>query len=170
MILGVSSVWGKFKGLDDLIALSREPDFLVVLVGLTSEQINTFQGGKYKECNLVPVSRTQNQQELAMVYSMVDVFVNPTYADMFPTVNLEALACGTPVITYKTGGSPESIDNRTGVVVEQGDVAALAETIRKMKIHPLSPDDCRKRAERYFDKDKCFEKYIELYDRLLGVK
>ena len=170
MILGVSSVWGKFKGLDDLIALSREPDFLVVLVGLTSEQINTFQGEKYKECNLVPVSRTQNQQELAMVYSMVDVFVNPTYADMFPTVNIEALACGTPVITYKTGGSPESIDNRTGVVVEQGDVAALAETIRKMKIHPLSPDDCRKRAERYFDKDKCFEKYIELYDRLLGVK
>ena len=170
VILGVSSVWGKFKGLDDLIALSREPDFLVVLVGLTSEQINTFQGGKYKECNLVPVSRTQNQQELAMVYSMVDVFVNPTYADMFPTVNLEALACGTPVITYKTGGSPEAIDERTGVEVEQGNLEALAEAIRKMKASPLSSDDCRKRAERYFDKDKCFEKYIELYDRLLGVK
>jgi len=153
--------------LDDLIALSREPDFLVVLVGLTSEQINTFQGEKYKECNLVPVSRTQNQQELAMVYSMVDVFVNPTYADMFPTVNLEALACGTPVVTYKTGGSPEAIDERTGIVVGQGDVEALAEAIRKMKVSPLSSDDCRKRAEQYFDKDKCFEEYINLYQSLI---
>ena len=95
------------------------------------------------------------------------MFLNPTYSDNFPTTNIEALACGTPVITYRTGGSPEAIDERTGVVVEQGDVDGLAEAIRMMKEKPLSSTDCRKRAEECFDKDMCFEKYVELYEKLI---
>ena len=94
----------------------------------------------------MPICRTQNQLELAMIYSMADVFVNPTYADMFPTVNLEALACGTPVITYKTGGSPEAVGGKTsnksgktvemyetGAVVENGNLEALVATIREFR-------------------------------------
>lgn len=107
-------MWSKDKGLDDFIALSRMDDFVVVLVGLRAEQADELRSEKYKNCNLIPVCLTQNQQELVMMYSMADVFVNPTYADMFPTVNLEALACGTPVITYRTGGSPEAVDEKTG--------------------------------------------------------
>lgn len=168
LILGVASVWSKDKGLDDFIALSRMDDFVVVLVGLRAEQADELRSEKYKNCNLIPVCRTQNQQELVMMYSMADVFVNPTYADMFPTVNLEALACGTPVITYRTGGSPEAVDEKTGVVIEQGDLDGLANAIRKMKENPLSASDCRKRAEMYFDKDKCFEEYIKLYESLLN--
>ena len=125
------------------------------------------KGEEYRDCNIIGISRTQNQQELAMIYSMADVFVNPTHADMFPTVNLEALACGTPVITYRTGGSPEAVDKKTGIVVEQGDVNGLVEAIYRMKKEPLSSADCRKRAEDYFEKDKCFEKYIELYNSLI---
>lgn len=102
-----------------------------------------------------------------MMYSMADVFVNPTHADMFPTVNLEALACGTPVITYRTGGSPEAVDEKTGVVVEHGDVDGLAEAIRRLKEWPLASDDCRARAVECFDKDRCFEKYVDLYNGLL---
>ena len=105
-----------------------------------------------------------------MLYSLADVYVNPTYADMFPTVNLEALACGPPVITYLTGGSPEAVDEKTGFVVEQGNVGALAEAIRTIKESPLSSADCRKRAEELFDKDKCFEKYVELYEELVNGK
>lgn len=96
-----------------------------------------------------------------------DVIINPTYADTFPTVNLEALACGTPVITYRTGGSPEAVDDKTGFVVEQGDIDALADAVRKLKEHLLSSEACRKRAEEHFNKDKCFERYIELYESLL---
>lgn len=70
---------------------------------------------------------------MVRLYSESDVQVNPTYADTFPTVNIEALAAGTPVITYRTGGSPEAIDERTWAVVEQGNVEALADAIRKMK-------------------------------------
>ena len=169
IILGVAAVWDSRKGLDDFYDLSKRlsaDEYSIVIVGRLTEKARVVIDG----CQIVFVDRTQNQQELAMVYSMADVFVNPTYADMFPTVNLEALACGTPVITYRTGGSPEAIDEGTGIVVEQGNVEALADAIRKMKVSPLSSDDCRMRAEHNFDKDKCFEKYMGLYDRLLGLK
>lgn len=169
-ILGVSNIWSNDKGLADLISLSRNPDNVVVLVGMSQAQVKEYSSERYKNCNLIPIQRTHNQYELAMLYSMSDVYVNPTYADMFPTVNLEALACGTPVITYRTGGSPEAVDEKTGIVVEQGNVDALADAIRLMKEHPFSSEDCRKRAEELFDKNKCFEKYIELYEDLLNCK
>ncbi len=151
-----------------MIALSHDPRFVVILVGLQQNQVKALLGEDYKQCNLVPICRTQNQQELAMIYSLADVFVNPTYADMFPTVNLEALACGIPIVTYKTGGSPEAVDEKTGMVIEQGNVDALANAILKMKTQPLSSDDCRSRALNFFDKDKCYNKYIELYESLLN--
>lgn len=131
------------------------------MVGLSKEQLKILPKG------IIGIERTHNVEELVDLYSSSNVLVNTTYADNFPTVNLEALACGTPVITYRTGGSPEAVDEKTGFVVEQGDVNALAEAIRKMKEHPLSSEACRKRAEEHFDKDKCFEKYIELYESLL---
>ena len=164
----MSNIWSNDKGLADFITLSKNPYNVVVLVGMNEAQVKEYSSSTYKDCNLIPIQRTHNQYELAMLYSLADVYVNPTYADMFPTVNLEALACGTPIITYRTGGSPEAVDDKTGIVVEQGDVDALADAIRKMMAHPLSPVDCRKRAEQHFDKDKCFEKYIELYERLMN--
>lgn len=167
LILGVSSIWNNDKGLDDFIALSRNDDFVVMLVGLSQEQVKLLKSEKYSGCNLVPISRTQNQQELAKIYSMADVFVNLTYADMFPTVNLEALACGTPVVTYRTGGSPEAVDEKTGVEVNQGDVEGVAEAVRKIKKHPLLAENCRKRVEENFDKGRCFEEYLKLYSRIL---
>lgn len=56
------------------------------------------------------LSRTDSQKTLAQYYSMADYFINPTYEDNFPTVNLEARACGTPVITYDTGGCTETLE------------------------------------------------------------
>lgn len=164
----MSNIWSNDKGLADLIILSKNPDNVVVLVGMSEAQVKEYSSERYRDCNLIPIQRTNNQYELAMLYSLADVYVNPTYADMFPTVNLEALAFGTPVITYRTGGSPEAVDENTGVVIEQGDNDALAAAIRKMKANPLSSESCRKRAEECFDKDKCFEKYIVLYNRILN--
>ena len=166
-ILGVSSVWHQSKGLYDFYKLRESLDveqFDITLVGLKPEQIQQLPEG------IKGIERTNSVQELAALYSQAHVLVNPTYADSFPTVNLEALACGTPVITYRTGGSPEAVDSKTGVVIEQGDVTALANAIMQMREKPLSSVDCRKHAEEHFDKDKCFEKYVELYRELLGKR
>ena len=165
-VLAVSNVWNKDKGLFDIYQLRKDlsSEYNITIVGLSDAQIKELPDG------IVGIQRTQNVQELVELYSSADVLINPTYADTFPTVNLEALACGTPVITYNTGGSPEAVDDKTGVVVSQGDVLALKESIEKMRLHPLSSDLCRKRAEQYFDKNKCFNKYIQLYESLLDAK
>lgn len=162
-ILGVAAVWDKRKGIDDFFKLRQllSDDYEITLVGLNKKQLHSLPKG------IKGLTRTANIEDLAQLYSDSDVFVNPTYSDNFPTTNIEALACGTPVITYNTGGSPEAIDVKTGVVVPQGDIIALKEAIEMMRLHPLSSDDCRKRAEENFDKNKCFNKYIELYQSLL---
>lgn len=163
-VLAVSNIWNEEKGFDDIVILRSLLDESVgiTVIGLTPEQIKKLPRG------IKGMQRTSSVQELVEAYSAADVLVNPTYADTFPTVNLEALACGTPVITYNTGGSPEAIDEQTGIVVEQGDVKALADAVLRMRENPLSSHACRARAEEHFDKDKCFKKYIELYETLLN--
>lgn len=163
VIIGVASPWNTRKGFDDFCKLRSmlSDDFAIIMVGLKQEQIKNLPKG------IIGITRTESQQELAEYYSMADCFVNLTYLDTFPTTNLEALACGTPVITYNTGGSPEAIDERTGLVVDQGDINGIVDAIRQLRQHPLSSKDCRDRAERFFDKDKCFQEYIDLYDSLL---
>ena len=163
VILGVASPWNTRKGLDDFYQLRTmlPYEFAIVMVGLTPRQITKLPIG------IIGISRTESQQELAEYCSMADVFVNLTYLDTFPTVNLEALACGTPVITYRTGGSPEAVDESTGIVVDQGNLEELVKSIKYLREHPLSSQACRERAERLFDKDKCFEEYIRLYESLI---
>ena len=162
-IIGVASSWNKDKGLYDFYNLRETLPALydITLVGLTKKQIEDLPDG------INGISRTDSVEQLAQLYSEANVMVNPTYADSFPTVNMEALACGTPVITYRTGGSPEIVDEKTGVVVEQADVEGLANAIVEMKRHPLSSIDCRDRAECLYDKDKRFADYISLYESLI---
>ena len=164
IVLGVALPWSARKGLKDFVRLSENESLQIVLVGVSPKQ------KKELPRNIIAVEKTSSASELAEYYSMADVFVNATYSDNYPTTNLEAMACGTPVITYRTGGSPEAVDEKTGIVVDQGNVTALANAIIYLREHPLSSEDCRKRAEEHFDKDKCFEKYIELYNSLLSDK
>ena len=165
IILGVASTWDRRKGLADFMKLH---DLLgkkerIVLVGLNDGQIRNLPE------NVIGIKRTENVKELASLYSIADVFVNPTYVDNFPTTNIEALACGTPVVTYKTGGSPEAVDEATGRVVDKGDVLALHKAISGI-LHTGKGQYsslCRQRAEMKFNKDERFQDYIELYNSLL---
>lgn len=162
-VLAVSSVWTKEKGFQDIIQLRKllPSDIKIKIVGVTAKQLKELPD------DIIGIQRTQNVSELVELYNEAHVLINTTYADTFPTINLEALACGTPVITYNTGGSPEAIDEQTGIVVPQGDVAALAKAIVYLKENPLSSEACRKRAELLFDKDKCFQQYVDLYEELM---
>lgn len=162
IILGVANVWTPQKGLEAFIRMSNELDnsFQIVLIGVTRSQQKSF---KKKHPQIVTLTRTANQNELARWYSDAFAYVNPTLEDTFPTTNLEALACGTPVITYRTGGSPESIDDTCGIIVEKNDVEGLITAINGLNIHPsFSQEACRKRAEQY-EKNAQFIKYLSLY-------
>lgn len=150
IVLGVASAWSKGKGLYDFIKLSSKLDdnYKIVLVGLTEKQ------KKELPQSIVGITRTNSAPELAEIYTAADVFVNLTYNDNYPTVNLEAQACGTPVITYRTGGSVESVIENC--IVEQGDIDGIIEKIYSGNLGL--------KEGLVFDKNRMIEKYFELYD------
>ena len=113
MILGVASPWTERKGLGDFVRLADELDsdgFAIVMVGLSKAQIKQLPNG------IIGLERTTSQQELAGIYSAADVFFNPTHEDNYPTVNLEAEACGTRVVTYDSGGCRETVHDEDDLI------------------------------------------------------
>lgn len=164
IILGVASLWDKRKGLDDFIVLSKKlnHNYKIVLIGLNKKQ------GKHLPKNILYIERTENVHELAAWYSSAFIFINPTYQDNFPTTNIEALACGTPVITYKTGGSPEAIDKNTGIIVEKGDIEGVKNAIDYINNDKVrySEKMCRERAVQNFNRNDRFRDYYKIYSDL----
>lgn len=165
IILGVASSWTKWKGIEDIYLLNKMIDkdrFVIALVGLNSRQL------KEAPKDIIAIGRTNNIKELAEIYSEAAVFINPTYQDNYPTVNLESIACGTPVITYKTGGSIESVTSSVGCVVEQGDVKGLYDSIIELTEHRnISKEDCRKYALENFDMNIINNKYLDLFKTII---
>ena len=166
ILLGVASIWSKEKGLDDFIEMASllKDDEKIVLVGVKPEE------QKLLPPNILGISRTGNVHELAELYSMADAFINPTWQDNYPTVNLEAISCGTPVVTYRTGGSVEAVTEQTGFIVKQGDYKGLLEAARairrlgKSHYQPL----CREYALAHFNKEDRYADYFRLYDELMA--
>ena len=129
VILGVASVWDKKKGLDTFIEISKQLDneYQIVLIGLNKKQI------KKLPSNIIGITRTEKVEELVKWYSAAEVFFNPTLEDNYPTVNLEAIACGTPVITFNTGGSSECTCADESRIVYSRSVNESIEKIKKEK-------------------------------------
>lgn len=160
LVLGIAFDWGVRKGLDVFEALAGKlgEKYRIVLVG-TDDKLDA----KLPK-EILSIHRTHDQKELAALYSAADVFVNPTREDNFPTVNIESLACGTPVLTFETGGSVEIPDESCGAVVPVDDVEALArEIVRVCETKPYSPEACTARAA-CFERDAQFKRYLRLYE------
>lgn len=162
IILGVSLGWDNKKGLDVFIELANRLDssYRIILVG-TDDLTDTLLPE-----SVISIHRTSNQKELAEIYSEADVFVNPTREDTFPTVNIESIACGTPVITFNSGGSPEILDEVSGFVVETDDIDDMVKKIICVcEKSLLFSDPCLDRAKLY-NKDDRFMEYYELFRRI----
>jgi glycosyltransferase involved in cell wall biosynthesis len=159
MLLGVALTWNKSKGLDVLVDLAQRlgEHYCIVLVGVTNDV------KKFIPNNIVSIERTMEAKRLAEIYTAADIFINPTREETFPFVNLEALACGTPVLTSKTGGSPESIDETCGMVVDFSDLDIVISTIEDMLKMKISEEACRRKAETYNQNNKYME-YMQLYE------
>lgn len=128
VLLGVATVFDDMKGYSDFLKLREMlgDEYRIVLVGLTKEQIKNLPKG------ILGIERTSSIKELAEIYSAADLFLNLSYCENYPTVNIEAMSCGTPVLTYKTGGSPEIVEEYGGIVVEQGDIESVNMTVREV--------------------------------------
>lgn len=154
IILAVSAFWGNNKGINDFFMLRNllpEDKYLLIIVGLNKEQETKIKG------SIISIRRTNDVQELRMLYSIADYFVNPTYEDNYPTVNLEAISCGTPVISYNTGGSSEST-KLFGEVVKRGGVCDIANVIINNKnFHPPK--------EKSLTKGEMLSLYMPIYNQ-----
>ena len=162
IVLAVASFWNCKKGLYEIIKLSSllDDSYQIVIVG-TSDEVD-----KILPSGILSIHRTNSPRELAKIYSESDLFINPTHEDTFPTVNIEALACGIPVLTSSNGGAPEIIDNSCGLVADFLDMPSVVHKIKYIidNKNLFSKENCLKRAS-FFDKNNCFDKYIKLFYR-----
>lgn len=165
VILGCAIHWESRKGIDAFIALSGmlPPNYQIVLIG----DIEISKRESIKSKSIITTGRTKTKEELISWYQRAAVFVNPTLADNFPTTNIEALASGTPIVTYNTGGSVEAIDEDTGIVVEQGNIQQLKDAIITIVEHPEKYTElkCKERSKLFSLAQ--FDKYLELYENIV---
>ena len=162
VVLAVASEWDERKGLRYLTQAARKlgEEYRFVVIGLDEAQVAALPEG------MLGLTRTRDAAELAAWYTAADCLANPTLEDNMPMVNLEALACGTPVAVFRTGGCPEAVDESCGRVVDKGDVEGLCGAIaglcrEKAALMPA----CLRRAER-FDAQNTFRAYLSLYEEL----
>ena len=165
LILAVAGVWYPEKGTEDLIRISKviHRDSVLFVVGADgrfARQLN--------KDNTITVKRTENAEELAELYSAADVLVNPTREDTFPTVNIEAQACGCPIVTYNTGGSPEILAENTGIVVDAENLGQMLKALGKIRTKEVQFQraDCVANAKQYTRK-RMLDGYRKLYDEVM---
>lgn len=165
IILGVAASFAdKRKGYSYFLELSKMigDNCTIILVGVDKKQKESLPE------NIIGFTRTENIEELVEFYSMADVFVNPTLEDNFPTVNIEALATGTPIVAFDTGGIPEVVSQDCGFVVNKGDIKELFNAILKVrnKTKQFYFENCIKNSLNFTATDRCNE-YIKLYEEIL---
>jgi len=167
VIMAVSSQWkNNGKGLPDYKAMSKmlKDDEVIVLVGVPDEVIAGLPE------NIIGIKRTNNQQELAALYTRADVVTSFSSAETFGLTIVEGYACGTPAVVYDNTAPPLLITPETGFVVPDKDYKAAYEAIQKIKVNGKSSysEACIALAREKYDKDKCFGEYVGLYEELIG--
>lgn len=158
--MGAAGTWTQRKGLQYLLELADclEDNYKVIIAGLSKKQIDELPP------HILGIPKTQNALQLAQIYSAADVFLNPTLEDTFPTTNMEAIACATPVITFNTGGCKECITKDTGIVIEKTNTADLVMWVRYLCANPDFFSDKKLLAKAQdFDDALCNESYLRLY-------
>lgn len=164
ILLGVASPFSAKKGFDDFLKLSEivGDEYRIVLVGLSEAQIALLPK------NIIGIKRTDNQKQLAELYSIAYAFVNMTYEDTFSMVNLEALSCETPVICYNTGGAAEMLDDSCGIVIKQGDYLSIPSVLDKVASLRVNNEDFVSKVKEQYSSKNMAKKYAKIYESLLG--
>jgi len=141
-VLGVAGTWTKDKGLYDFYQLRKilSKDIGIVLVGVSDKISDNLPAG------IIGIKRTESIHELSLLYSNAIAFINPTWADTYPTTNLES---------------------------EQGDIEglnnAIMEIINCTNVR-FKQSTCRDYALKNFDKEAHFKEYFEIYNNLINPK
>ena len=162
LILGVAQVWSNNKGLDSFVEMADQlaQEVQIILVGENH--------GVPERENLRCIGYTANVEELIGLYSAADIFVNPSSAETFGLVTVEAMACGTPVVAYDNSGSAELVPAQCGILVADGNKAALLQAVRTILKQEKSvfASACREHVCQNFEKNKQLQKVLQYYEKI----
>lgn len=163
VILGMANKWLSEDNIDTLRYITEKIDKNSALVLIGCKRDSALPVG------VIGIPFVKDRNLLASYYSMADVFVNVTKVDTLPTVNIESIACGTPVVTYDSGGSAEIVDEATGCVVPYGDYKELFRCIEfvKKKGKKYYSNSCVERSRAKYDNRSCYKEYVSLYENIL---
>ena len=162
VVLGMANKWMQARNFVVFQhILSHIPDVKIIILGCTNSEKQKLENISK---NIYPLGFISKRNLLAEYYSIADVFINLTHADTLPTVNMESICCGTPVITYNVGGSAELVDSRTGLIVEEDDIDGIIKAILRVRKFPLHK--CSEVGFAKFSNQVCYEKYVKLFGEL----
>lgn len=156
ILISVATVWNDLKGQTDLIEIARRLPSNSVLIMIGEVRAKNL---KNIPDNIIFIPKTKDVMEMANYYGMSDLYVNCTYCDTYPTVNLESLSCGTPIATYEVGGSAEIAKSWNGKCCPRGNVSKMLEIIESVSIENYFKSELNKPQ----DSLKSIEEYIKLY-------
>ena len=160
MMLGFADKWCYDKNLDTVKSICDTfKDDAIVIAGCNEKHKNFLSQFN----NVVCLPYVSDRNFMADLFSSADVFVNLTHADTLPTVNMESICSGTPVVTFDACGSPELVDKDSGFVVKKGDTEGVLSAIEKIKTCGFNIDIESKKTK--FDKQTCYKKYLEIYKK-----
>jgi len=164
IVLGVANIWSSRKGIDSFYRLAEilSEEYVIVLIGV-SNKVRRICKKRYSG-RIIGIGHTDSVGELAEWYNIANVYVNPTLEDNYPTTNIEALACGTPVITYDVGGSSETIIAGHGRTVKKGDVEELAKEIEDV----IGRNETFEYENIYLDASVRLSQYTDLFNKLVN--
>lgn len=162
VILGMANKWLLDRNREVIERIFNIKDSTIIILGCTHQQL-TLQ--KEMPSNVIMKGFTSDRNELAEYYSAADVFVNLTHADTLPTVIMESICCGTPVITYDVGGCPELIIDKSGIIVKEDDLDGVLHAIQV--IRETSFHNCSAIGMSHFDRRSCFHEYVNLYNQII---
>ena len=159
VILGMADKWfaEQNREIVEKLIKTQCKNTKIIIVGCKADQKKYFE----KFGNVIPLGYIADRNYLSDIYAAADVFVNLTRADTLPTVNMESICCGTPVITFDCCGSPELVDEGCGYIIREGNCEELLSRIESMKQAPLTFDVAKQQRE--FDKNECYKKYLDIY-------
>lgn len=167
VVLGVATGWSEEVGLSTFFRLRKQlsADFAIVMVGCTPNILKQLPDG------IIGISRTNNVDELAEIYSAADILFNASYQETFGLVTAEAMACGTPVIVYDSTACSEIVTSETGYIAEVKDEIQVLNYILEDKMldstqRRVRSEKCRQYAIAHFDKNIKYQEYIKLYNSL----
>jgi glycosyltransferase involved in cell wall biosynthesis len=167
IMLTAATTWTKSKGYEDYLQLSAllQEDEIIIMIGLDDDKI------KKLPSNIIGIRKTESQLELSDWYNMADLVLNLSYQETFGMTSAEGFSCGKPSIVYNATASPELVTrNELGYIVEPGQIKDVYKAILEVKKNGADfySITCRNIAEEKYDKDKQFQKYVDLYKKYVN--